>query len=222
MRIHRNVRRHLDLAYTEHLLSALQRHDLDVVLVTSPPQNGKFTSQCVEKNPLMIVAREGHPLARSRSVSLSDLVTFPWIFFHRSVHSWLHDQILRRAEFVGGGIRIVHRVNHSEQVPQLLKDDTMLAWLSPAGAEHIARLGLVAIPLDDPEIHLETHLVALADNSSPLVAEYFRCFLAQIERDHSPVQLTLPLAVGIAPQNYSAGIRRVSGELHLVHPTAQV
>src|SRR6185437_898269 len=108
------------------------------------------------------------------------------------------DHILRRAELASVGIRIVHRINHPDQVPQLLKDDMMVAWLSPAGAEHIARPGLVAIPLDDPEIHLETRLVALAENSSPLVGEYFRCFLEQVKEDRSPVQLRLPIPMLVA------------------------
>ncbi len=204
MRLYRNVRPQLDLANTEQLLLALQRHDLDVALVISPLQNGKLTSRCVAKSPFMIVFREGHALAGHQSVSLTEVVSYPWIFFHKSDHPWLHDLILRRAETVGDGVRIVHRVNHSDHVPRLLTDDRLLAWLTPTGAERIARPGLVARPLDDPKIRLETHLAVLTDNSSPLVAEYFRCFLAQVEEDHSPLQLTLPLAGIIASQDWTA------------------
>lgn len=82
-----------------------------------------------------------------------------------------------------------------------------VGWLSPAGAEHIARPGLAARPLDDPEIHLETHLAALTGNTSPLVAEYFRCFLAQVEEDHSPVQLVLPLAGVLVNQSWNEDSR---------------
>jgi len=119
----------------------------------------------------------------------------------------MHDLNLRRAEIAGDRVRIQHRVNHFDHVPRLLTDDRVLAWLTPTGAERIARPGLVARPLDDLEIRLETHLAALTSNSSPLVAEYFRCFLAQLEEDHSPIQLTLPLAGVIATQRYSDGMR---------------
>lgn len=198
MRLYRNVKPQLDLANTEQLLSALQRHDLDVALVISPPRNGKLTSRCVAKSPFMIVFREGHVLADRQSVSLTEVVSYPWIFFHKSDHPWLHDMILRRAEAAGEGVRIQHRVNHFDHVPRLLTDDRVLAWLTPTGAERIARPGLVARPLDDLEIRLETHLAALTSNTSPLVAEYFRCFLAQLEEDHSPVQLVLPIPMIIA------------------------
>lgn len=206
MRVHRNATVHLDLAYTEQLLLALRRHDLDVVLVTSPPDTGKITSHCVAKSSFSIVFREGHALAARESLSLSDVLDYPWILFHRSVHPWLHDLILRRAEVAGGSVRIKHRVNHSDHVPRLLTDDGMLAWLTPAGAEHIAQPGIVSRPLDDPEIRLETHLAALASNMSPLVAEYFKCFLKRVEEDQSPVQLTLPMPL---PDHDGIGLRQV-------------
>jgi DNA-binding transcriptional LysR family regulator len=207
MRLYRNVRPQLDLANTEHLLLALQRHDLDVALVISPPQNGKLTSRCVAKSPFMIVFREGHALAGRQSVSLTEVVSYPWIFFHKSDHPWLHDLILRRAETAGDGVRIQHRVNHFDHVPRLLNDERVLAWLTPTGAERIARPGLVARPLDDPKICLETHLVALASNTSPLVAEYYKCFMQQVEEDQSPVQLALPLAGPIMNQNWAEARR---------------
>ncbi|HTV06211.1 MAG TPA: LysR family transcriptional regulator [Acidobacteriaceae bacterium] len=203
MQVHRNIKLHLDLANTDQLLLALQRHDLDVALVISPPRNGKLTSRCVAKSPFMIVFREGHALAGRQSVSLTEVVSYPWIFFHKSDHPWLHDLILRRAEAAGDGVRIQHRVNHFDHVPRLLTDDRVLAWLTPTGAERVARPGLVARPLDDLEIRLETHLAALTSNTSPLVAEYFRCFLAQLEEDHSPVQLVLPLAGPIMNQSWN-------------------
>ena len=133
-------------------------------------------------------------------MSLSEVVSYPWIFFHKSDHPWLHDLILRRAETAGDGVRILHRVNHYDHVPRLLADDRVLAWLTPSGPERIARPGLVARPLDDPNICLETHLAVLTDNASPVVAEYFRCFLAQLEEDRTPVQLTLPIMGAIAAQ----------------------
>ncbi len=163
MRLYRNVRPQLDLANTEQLLLALQRHDLDVALVIFPPQNGKLTSRCVAKSPFMIVFRKGHPLAGRQLVSLTEVVSYPWVFFHKSDHPWLHDLILRRAETAGDGVRIRHRVNHYDHVPRLLTDDRVLAWLTPSGAERIARPGLVARPLDDPKICLETHLAVLTD-----------------------------------------------------------
>ncbi len=140
-------------------------------------------------------------------MTLNEIVPYPWIFFRRSAHRWLHDLILRRAELAGGGVRISHRIDQPDHVQRLLTDNAVLAWLTPAGAEHIARPGLVARPLDDPEIQLETHIVALTNNTSPLVAEYFKCFLKRVEEEQTPIQLTLPMMP--LPDQDGAGHRQI-------------
>lgn len=203
LRLHRNVKVHLNLDCTEELLLALQRHDLDVVLVNTPQLNGKLATRCVDTKPFMLVFRESHPLAKRKSVTLAEILPYPWIFFRRSLHRSLHDLILRRAELAGGGVRIAHRVDQPAHVPQLLTDDLTLAWLTPAGAEHIDRPGIAARPLDDPEIRIETHIAVLANNTSSLVAEYYKGFLKRVEEDHSPIQLTLPILLPVqgAPEH---------------------
>ncbi len=206
MRLHRNVRVHLDFAYTEQLILGLQSRDLDLALVTSPPQNGKLTTRRLETRPFMVAFREGHALAKRQSLTLSEARLYPWFFFHRSVHPWMHDMILRRADLAGGGVRIVHRVNNAAHVQRLLTDDSLLAWVSPIGAENIARPGCVAKPLDDSEIRLETHVAVLASNTSPLIAEYYKSFLKRVEEEQGPVQLTLPMPL---PDQDGAGHREI-------------
>ena len=76
----------------------------------------------------------------------------------------------------------------------MLHDDSLVAWMTPNGAERIARNGLVRIPLLDSEINLEMHLASLANNKSRLVSEYVRSFMKQIEEPRLPVQLSLPMS----------------------------
>jgi len=90
---------------------------------------------------------------------------FPW-----PISLPLYDLIHRRLEAEHKKARIAHRVSHAEQVPALLHDDSFVAWLTPTGAERIARNGLVRIPLVDSEINLEMHLASLANNKSRLVS----------------------------------------------------
>ncbi len=89
----------------------------------------------------MVVFLEAHALAKRKSVTLDEVRAFPWIFFGRSLHRWLHHLILRRAELARGTVRIVHRVDHAAHVQRLLIDDSLLAWVSPVGVENIARPG---------------------------------------------------------------------------------
>jgi hypothetical protein len=78
-------------------------------------------------------------------------------------------------------------------VPVVLGEDSVVAWLTPAGAERIVGDRLVAIPLRDPEIRLEIHLATLAANKSPVVSEYVRKFVKSVEENRGPVQLQLPI-----------------------------
>lgn len=91
----------------------------------------------------------------------------------------------------------MHHVNHAAHLLRLLTGNALLACLTPGGAEHIARPGLVARPLDDPENHLETHVTVLANNNSPLVAEYYKGFLKRVEEEQAPVQMMLPMLMPV-------------------------
>lgn len=179
--------------YSLDLLSQLQHHEIDLALVTSPPPTPAITTLCVAKSPFMIVMQRSHPLASRESVLLNDVARYPWIFFNRNVHSYLHDQILHRIETDGYHIRVLHQIGQAEQASVLLTDNDLVAWLTPAGAERIMENDLVSMPLLDAEIRLETHLVTLADNKSPLVSEYVRTLVTKIEEQRSPLQLPLPI-----------------------------
>jgi DNA-binding transcriptional LysR family regulator len=198
MRSYRGLNIEVIAAYTFDLVSRLQRHEIDLALVTSPPWNTAITTVSVASNPFIIVMREHHTLAAKQSVNLHEVAQFPWVFFERNVHPSLHDRILQKMQVEKLNARIWHLVSQADQVPALLRDDSLLAWLTPAGAKRIVGDGLIEIPLNDSEIRLETHLTALAANKSPVVSEYFRAFVKRVEEDRGPVQLTLPIGLASA------------------------
>jgi len=197
LRLYRNLAVEIVTAYSLELLALVQHCELDLALVTSPPPNAQITSLCISKNPFMIAFRKAHPLAERASVRLEELVPFPWVFFNRNVHCHLHDLILQRAKAESGVVGIRHLVSQEEQAIALLTDDQALAWLSPAGAERVVHSGFKSIPLVDSHIRLDIHLVTLANNKSPLVSEYVRSLMTQIEEQRPPMQLKLPIGTGI-------------------------
>jgi DNA-binding transcriptional LysR family regulator len=181
--------------YSAELLAQLQRRQIDLALVTSPPPSAVITTLLIATNPFMIAFREGHPLAAKKSVTLAEIVEYPWIFFSRNVHPPLHDQILHRVEAEHGRPpNIIHHVSQVDQVPALLVDDKLLVWLYPHGAQKAVDLGLRSIPLEDEHLHLETHLATLANNKSQLVSEYVRNFVTRFQAHRLPEQLLLPIA----------------------------
>jgi len=176
---------------TAELLKDLQLKKIDLALLLTPPESRVVTTTLVASEPFMIAMWKSHPLASKRSVTLSEVAGYPWIFFSRSAHLHLHDLILTRVEEIQRRATIVHRILHADQVPAFLKNDSTLAWLTPAGAERLANRGFVFVPLLDSEIRLEAHLAALADNKSRLVSDFVRTFMKQTEDMRSPGQSPL-------------------------------
>jgi ABC-type phosphate/phosphonate transport system substrate-binding protein len=121
-------------------------------------------------------------------------VEYPWVFFNRSIHPYLHDQVLERMAIDHKQAKIVHHFSYADQATALLTDDALVAWMSPPEAMRAADHGLANLPLLDEHIRLETHLATHADNKSPLVSEYVRRFVKRMERQRPPEQLSLPIA----------------------------
>ena len=195
MRLYKNLVVEIVTAYSFELMADLQHHDLDLVIVTSPPSSALITSVCFATNPFMIVVRQGHPLAGKASLRLHELGPYPWVFFNRNIHHHMHDLILQRTRAECETAGISHSVSQEEHAVALLTDNRLLAWLTPAGAERAAHSGLKSIPLEDSQIRLEMHIATLANNNSPLVSEYVRTFMKRIEEQRPPLQLQLPIGM---------------------------
>jgi molybdate transport repressor ModE-like protein len=152
----------------------------------------EITTLCLATNSFRIVFREG--LAARQSATLAEVVKYPWVFFNRSIHPYLHDLILERVAIEQKQATIVHHLSHANQATALLTDDALVAWMIPTEAIHAADHGFVNLPLLDEHIRLETHLATRADNKSRLVSEYVRRFVKQMNLHRSPEQLSLPIA----------------------------
>lgn len=197
LRLYRELSVEIVTDYSLELLDQLQRRKLDLALVTTPPELAKITALRVAKFPFMIVFRDNHPLAINSSVNLAQVAGYPWIFFHRNIHSYLYDMVLRRAAAEGLKPNIAHHFIQAEQITAFLTEESV-AWMTPFEAKRITRRGLKAIPLKDSQIRLDTHIVARAEDKSPLVSEYVRAFAKRMEEQRSPEQLILPITAYIA------------------------
>lgn len=191
--LYKNLAVEIASGFSPELVTDLQKKNIDLAIVTSPTPNAALTTLCIARQNFMIVFRKGHPLAVKRSVTLSEVVEFPWVFFKRLIHPFLHDLILHRVEAEHKQAEIVHFGSHVDQAAALLNNDSILGWLNPAGIERAVHQGFVCVPLIDEQIHLETHLVSLAENRSQLVSEFARKFVKCWEERSMPQQLSLPI-----------------------------
>jgi len=179
--------------FSPELISDLQNKIVDLALVTSPTPNSALTSLCIATHQFVIIFRKGHPLAAKRSVTLGEIAAYPWVFFKRVIHPFLHDLILHRVEAEHKQADIAHFGTHVSQAAAILNNDSIIGWINPAGVEIAVNQGFVCVPLIDEHIHMETHLVSLADNRSQLVSEFARKFVKCWEERNGPEQLSLPI-----------------------------
>lgn len=193
LRLFRNLSIEVIAEYSFDLLVQLQRHQIDLALLTSPPEMAAVTTLRIATSHFMIAFRREHPLAAKSSATLDEVAMYPWIFFNRNVHPPLHDLILQRMREAGHEPRIVHQISHADHAAALITDDLLVAWLTPTGAERVASNELLHIPLLDPQIRLETHLATLAANNSSLVSEYVRTFMQRLGSIRNAEQLQLPI-----------------------------
>jgi len=71
---HVGVRVHLEVANREELIAQLQENIPDMVIMGTPPHNLDLTAQAFMQNPLVIIARPDHPLAKTSRIPLDRLV----------------------------------------------------------------------------------------------------------------------------------------------------
>jgi hypothetical protein len=84
-------------------------------------------------------------------------------------------------------------VSQEEQAIALLTDDQALAWLTPAGAERVVDNGFKSIPLVDPHIRLDIHLVNRCTAAEKIVRKIEAVAIAFV------VPQTIGLSTGRSP-----------------------
>ena len=71
---HVGVQVHLEVTNREELVTQLQENIPDMAIMGTPPGNLELTAQAFMQNPLVIIARPDHPLAKTSRIPLDRLV----------------------------------------------------------------------------------------------------------------------------------------------------
>jgi len=134
--------------------SALQTGRIDVGFVSLPVSGDGLASECIERAPLRVALRRGHPLASHRRVALEDLASERYALWPRELEPGLYDEM--KQVFTGAGF--------GEPIP--------LEGFFPSGR---TTLGMVAagltIALVDPGTRLPTPGVVFRPLARPIFVE---------------------------------------------------
>jgi DNA-binding transcriptional LysR family regulator len=159
--------------------------EVNLALVTAPPQDAQITAVPFAPAPLYAVLPENHPAAHKERLVLQDLAKDEWILFAKRVHPLLHKAIMDTARRESIAPKHAHDVFAPHQAVHLVSEQLGVAILTQPSAPGFHVDGVVVKPLSDASLCFETCVIMRADNISRLVNEYVRMFL----RKYAPQRL---------------------------------
>jgi DNA-binding transcriptional LysR family regulator len=168
--------------------------EVNLALVTAPPQDAQITAVPFAPAPLYAALPENHPAAHKERLVLQDLAKDEWILFAKRVHPLLHEAIMDAARRESIAPKHAHDVFAPQEAVDLVSDHVGIAILTQPMARGIHTAGVVVKPLSDASLCFKTCVILRADNTSRLIEEYVRMFL----RKYAPQRLP-PKQVKLSP-----------------------
>ncbi|MGA2417468.1 MAG: LysR family transcriptional regulator [Candidatus Sulfotelmatobacter sp.] len=167
--------------FSSELVRSVMAGDLDLALVTAPPENSRITAAAFARTHLYVALAENHPAAQKENIGLQDLAGDEWILLARRAHPLVHDAIIDAAKRDGIALGQTHEVHTAQQAFHLVRERVGVAILTKCAVDVSVR-GVVVKSLSDTSLRFETCVIIRADNDSRLTNEFARSFL----RRHQP------------------------------------
>ena len=169
--------------------------EVNLALVTAPPQDAQITAVPFAPAPLYAVLPEDHPAAHKESLLLQDLAKDEWILFPKRFDPVVFDAIMDAAQSGSIAPRYAHDVIALQQAVELVSEHLGVAILTQPSTTDFHADGVVVKPLSDTSFCFNTCVILRADNTSRLVEEYVRMFLRRYSSQYpAPKQAKLSLS----------------------------
>jgi DNA-binding transcriptional LysR family regulator len=180
--------------FAMELVRGVLAGDMDLAVVTAPPEDTQITAVPFARSPLYAAVPETHPFAHKEHLALRDLARDEWILFAKQVHPFIHDAILEAARREAITAKDTHDIFTSQQAVHLVSEHVGVAIL-PKPADLGCRAdGVLIKPLSDSSLSFETCVVIRGNDDSRLVNEFARSFLRKCAAQGPPAkQMELPL-----------------------------
>ena len=101
--------------FSIELIRSVMAGELNLALVTAPPENAQITSVPFARTPLYAVLLQTHAAAKKEHIMLEDLATDEWILLARRVHPGIHGAIMDAARRGGIAPKHAHVVITAQQ-----------------------------------------------------------------------------------------------------------
>ncbi|EJF30510.1 MULTISPECIES: LysR family transcriptional regulator [Enterobacteriaceae] len=143
---------------TREQIAPLNEGELELGLMRNTRLPDTLNWTLILREPLLAMVHRDHPLAGSRSISLTQLAQEPFVFFDPHVGTGLYDDIiglLRRYNIVP---YITQEVGEAMTIIGLVSTGLGVSIL-PASFQRIRLSDVVWLPIDEPEAQSELWLV---------------------------------------------------------------
>jgi len=171
--------------FSIELVRSVLAGELNLALVTAPPEDPKITAVPFAQAPLYVALPETHAAAQKEHIVLQDLAKDEWILLARRVHPVVHGAIMDAARLEGIGPKHPHDIITAQQAVHLVSEQVGVAILTKPTALGFHAEGVVVKPLSDTSLCFQTCVIMRTDDDSRLANEFARSFL----RKYAPQRL---------------------------------
>jgi DNA-binding transcriptional LysR family regulator len=168
--------------FSSELIRSVMAGDLNLALVTAPPENSQIAAVAFAQTPLCVVLPMTHAVAEKESIALQDLARDEWILFARRVQPVVHDAIRNAALGEGIAPKRAHDIVTAQQAVHLVSEHVGVAIIAQPAAALFRANGVVVKPISDTSLCFEACVIMRTDDDSRLANEFVRSSSAGISR----------------------------------------
>jgi DNA-binding transcriptional LysR family regulator len=172
--------------FSIELVRSVLAGELNLALVTAPPEDTKITAVPFALTPLYAVLPQTHAVAQKEHIGLQDLAKDDWILLARRVHPVVHDAIMDAARREGIAPKHAHDIITAQQAVHLVSEQVGVAILTKPTALGVRLEGVVVKPLSDTSLCFQTCVIIRTDDDSRLPNEFARSFLRRYQPQRLP------------------------------------
>jgi len=195
--------------FSIELVRSVLAGELNLALVTAPPEDSQITAALFALTPLYAALPESHVAAQNEHLVLQDLAKDEWILFARRVHPVVHDEIMDVARGEGIVPKRAHDIITAQEAVHLVSEHVGVAILTKPTALGFRAEGVVVKPLSDASLCFQTCLIMRADDDSRLANEFARSFLRRYAYQRHP-----PKPIELSATARVVSIKKANGPVH--------
>jgi len=195
--------------FSIELVRSVLAGELNLALVTAPPEDSQITAAPFALTPLYAALPESHAAAQKEHVVLQDLAKDEWILFARRVHPIVHDAIMDAARREGIVPKRAHDIITPQEAVHLVSEHVGVAIFAKTSALGFRAEGVVVKPLSDTSLYFQTYVIMRSDDDSRLANEFARSFLRRYAYQRRP-----PKPIESSPSSRVVSIKKANPEGH--------